>query len=161
MIDTTTSDGTRDTDSTPTDTGNTDETGNVVLSGIDQREIKSALKKAGTIRPTRKRVRFNINGKRLPDVSDDELAGLTGFDTNWRTRRDRNLRGLFDQSWMDRLPTQQSDQMDTSFGGISSIQSSTERKETEISIAERIRRQRKRQQDNKRLTDKIKLERKT
>ena len=36
--------------------------------------------------------------------------------------------------------------MDTSFGGISSIQSITERKEAEISIAERIRRQRERQQ---------------
>ena len=36
--------------------------------------------------------------------------------------------------------------MDTSFGGISSIQAATERKETEISIAERIRRQRERQQ---------------
>ena len=48
---------------------------------------------------------------------------------------------------MDRLPTQQRSQMDTSFGGISSIQSTTERKETEISIAERIRRQRERQQE--------------
>ena len=47
---------------------------------------------------------------------------------------------------MDRLPTQRRDQMDTSFGGISSIQSTTERKQTEISIAERIRRQRERQQ---------------
>ena len=46
---------------------------------------------------------------------------------------------------MDRLPTQQGNQMDTSFGGISSIQSSTERKETEISVADRIRRQRERQ----------------
>ena len=47
---------------------------------------------------------------------------------------------------MDWLPTQRRNQIDTSFVGISSIQSSTERKETEISIAERIRRQRERQQ---------------
>ena len=61
LIDTTTTNGTRDTDATPTDTINIDETGNVVLLGIDQKQIRSALKKAGTIRPT-KRVRFNING---------------------------------------------------------------------------------------------------
>ena len=141
LIDTTTTNGTRDTDTTPKDTIDIDQTGNVILSGIDQRHIKSALKKAGTIKP-RRRVRFNVNGKRLPDVAEDQLLGLTGFDTNWRTRRDRNLSGLIDQSWRDRLPTQ----MDTSFGGISSIQSMTERKETEISSAERARRQRERMQ---------------
>ena len=69
----TTTNGTRDTDTTVTDTINVDRIGNVVLSGVDQTQIKSALKKAGTIRPTR-RVRFNINGKRSPDVPDDELS---------------------------------------------------------------------------------------
>ena len=60
---------------------------------------------------------------------------------------DRNLSGLIDQSWMDRLPTHRTGEIDTSFGGLSSIQPSTERKENEISIAERIRRQRERQQE--------------
>ena len=103
-IDDTGTNGTRDTETPAADTINVDQTGNVVLSGIDQRRIKSALKKAGTIRPA-KRVTFNINGKRLPDISDDELTRSTGFDTNWRTKRDMNLSGLLDQSWATSLFT--------------------------------------------------------
>ena len=94
------------------------------ISTIDPGRIRSAMRKAGTIRKP-KSVRFK-GLKRSVDTDDDydELSKLTGFD-DWRTRRSRSQQfrdalGLSFGSDMTRRSAGL-DSINASFGDISAI----------------------------------------
>ena len=101
-----------------------DRRGNVNISAIDSNRIKSAMRKAGSIRK-RKSVRFGGTRRNVEMDDDyDELTKLGGFD-NLRTRRLRSqqIRDRLGLSFDDWMSTRQGglDSINATFGNISAI----------------------------------------